>query len=463
MNTGLDISELVEFITPDMLDDVDGDSTTHRLVKELNSRRYESKDNSAQVTTILEIACDFFWAHMGCVIDIDFSSNAWEPVFWHELQGGSRISDKAKHWKLSYTEKEYIKAIVERDEAFTFRVATIETAFPGLYRRFRALDVNKVLGIPYSGARSGLILMLNPSLHLNRFALMYEFRNHLKDPLHQLWVSALSHHVMEDLRPIKDNDVVIRLMGELEIISIFGTIDADELRKMKGIVLFMFLCVQDGFRAGKTLTANRICDSIELDNKNNFKNMDKYVRRFNEKFQERIGGQPLILYDSSHYYLNPYYDIQTDLMRFNELMEAIGESVLEGMKTDLMKKLVKLYRGQIFSEYSSMYWAHDICQSVHRGFLETVEELCRTLDASRDYVAINKYVAKAIQTDRHNYRLYYWTLVALYKSDKQGMGEGVISVAHDLLDDHGFRNLRVALVNTKGLDQNLLRSAFAAY
>lgn len=442
---GKDVGKYVRFIYPEDLNAEDEEGVTHSVTKKIIEGLEQLSGITVKAHLVVKASAECFGAHRCYLVNMDVSNGDIDPLQRYDLEKGFAEADELERWSFGSEIRPYMEELFYRGRAFFVKMDDIRTDFPNEYQHLCEIGANCLLAVPTARLKKGLLVYVNPSWNENHFALIYGFRRTIDSLLNEQTRIDNAYHILGELLPEAENDVVMTLLGTLELRTIRGTIRADELKAMKeGIRLFLYLSVQPGFSASK----DRILEDLEgLDGRN----LNKQAERFNEKFKTIIGSEPFIVCEKHRIFLNPYYRITTDLIRFDEMKAALRESVHEGHSIRILKNLMKIYNGRILEMYIDEHWVIDMRDRYHARFLESAYQLLRYLYDRHQYSKLNGYASQAIHKDEHNHLLYYWNLVALCKSEKREMAIANMRIASDELDDEGWKELLRKLRETPGI------------
>jgi len=238
----------------------------------------------------------------------------------------------------------------------------------------------------------------------------------------------------------RDTDVVIHLLGNLEVYTSRGVIREADFKSPMMCKMLAYLALHP-----KTLTPPWKMVSVlwpeDIDDADNLsKNVKYLLYRFRQVFS-LISDYQLIESSVSGYRLNPELNIMTDLQLFDHYRNSIQGTPSLAHKVELLKKAVTIYEGHVFDSGNSEDWVMPTATHYALEYVGVVNELLKIMAEAKDYSDVIKYAAQSLEIEPGNMRAHYWRIFALYQSGATEMAKASLPMAQRNLTEEEYDDL----------------------
>ena len=404
---------------------------------------FEKPDHEEIIHKLLLATRDFYDAEWCGVIDTDIELGSWTPAVWYHEGSGFNGKTLFKQYESSSDFPHWLAAFKERRSIIVLGKEDIEKNFHEEREHYERLQTHHVIGIPYSRGNAGFFIIKNARKHQDDdiyakfilFGLSEEIREARR--LKYLRKSLKNDEVE------RDDEVVIKMFGGLEIHTKDGDIETGDLeRKRIGKIITLLatepthqmktttICDKLTISGGKIVDTGKVKDTIYL-----FRN--SYAPAFTEEH--------FIKTSEDGYCLNPELNIRTDLKIFEDLWAEVKVTSMVASKTIILQTMCDMYKTGFMPKYKEYRWAADIREHYAVIYFEAVVSLCELLFKEHDYSAVVRYVNEALDIFPRNTKLYYWKISALMQNRLKDRAEQELSRARKFLESEEYMTLRKLL------------------
>ena len=158
-----------------------------------------------------------------------------------------------------------------------------------------------------------------------------------------------------------------------------------------------------------------------------------------------ISDYRLVVSTPQGYQLNPELNIMTDVDTFDELWVQAQNAVTLQTKLELFKRVVELYKGDVFVSANAEHWLMPYEISYKYKCLGVYTELMKAYFESGNYITVQYYASMALKIDPANVDAYYWRIRAMKQKDSVGMVKGELKMAEHILSVEEYEELLMRL------------------
>lgn len=415
-------------------------------------------DPNSRMLIMLESINHFYGASWTGTIDVDLSLGIWTPTYWYDPVNGFMGETLFHKYEYSKDFNRWVEAINNTGRLFTLDVSKIEEDFPVEYAHYRRMEADEVYAVPFDGARKGFLIVRNPTMNKESRKLL-EFLVYLvSGELYKLWLLSRVHHSLKPMDVEEDNDLIISIFGDMAIQTKYGVIDVPAFGTTKIGRVIAYLALEKNHRASPATLARAICDGDPASDEliDSAKKVRQYIYHFKIDHGAVFGDNQLIILVNGEYMLNPYYNLKTDFARFDDLREKLRRLTDINTKINVLKSIVKLYRGIILNDTTDNEKFSDKVNDYHKRYIDCLMELCVLLKKKGDYDTIFSYTNRALSLEWSDHRIYRWNLLALHRTDNHSTGRKVARMAKRHLTEDAYKKMKKDLFSMNGNEIKLL-------
>ena len=124
-------------------------------------------------------------------------------------------------------------------------------------------------------------------------------------------------------------------------------------------------------------------------------------------------GNLLILCTKGEYHLNPNVSISLDVREFEEKIHVAKDTKNSQRKIQLYQQALSLYQGNFLEKFAMEAWIIPLSTYYYNLYLETVEELIKLLEASKQYDALIQLCRTVCTREKYQESFYEYLVKAL--------------------------------------------------
>ena len=426
-----------------------------QVVSALEENLHTSDDPKEIALQTLKVACEFYGGNWAGILEIDVELDVWNPLWWVNMENQDNTENLFNEFEFAKHVPTWTKAMREGTAVLIENAKNVKKAHPEEYDIYKRLQVDSVIGVPFGPNPTGFLAIRNPTRYVSRSSMMHILAYVIHRAMAQQKSIDSINHVLAPEEIESDKDVVINFLGALEFRTSKGIISERDLNSPKSSRVITYLLLNP--RAAHP--AFEIVDNIWPDASEKTDNLCNYIRGYIHTFRKSfslISEKPLILTGANGYHINREFNIKTDLQQFDLLWEKAQHTTSTSQKADLLKKAVKLYRGNVFETACDEHWIIGIVTHYKSRYIGVVNELLATLADSDDYTSVQRYATRAIELTPENVRAYYWLIKAMVKSECPELAKNEISRAKKNLTSEEYASLKKFILQDNAIPSESL-------
>lgn len=195
-----------------------------RTLKQLEANLHISDDPKEIAMGTLKTACDFYGGDWAGILEVDLDLGIWTPVWWYNTKQRDRTKDLIHEFEAAEFMPSWIQAMNDNDIIIVPDANAVKELRPDEYGVYQRLRVNSVIAAPFKPNPVGFLVIRNPQRYMEQPGMLI----YLAYVLHR----AMSQKKAMDSAKMKispenieqDTDVVIHLLGNLEVYTSKGVI-----------------------------------------------------------------------------------------------------------------------------------------------------------------------------------------------------------------------------------------------
>jgi DNA-binding SARP family transcriptional activator len=168
--------------------------------------------------------------------------------------------------------------------------------------------------------------------------------------------------------------------------------------------------------------------------------MKGLVYRLQQAFS-LISEHRLIKSTTNGYQINPELNIITDIQQFDHKLCSALNAFSNAQKTELLKKAVDLYEGDLLTSASAEHWLMSASVNYQHRYVGAVTELMKALEHDKQYRCMQIYASKALTIVPIDPGLYFWLIHSLHKQGHTGIARSELHAAKIKLLEEDYADL----------------------
>ena len=223
---------------------------------------------------------------------------------------------------------------------------------------------------------------------------------------------------------MKQNLIKVNMLGSFSVEISGNIIDDSKGRTYKAWLLLAYLLYcRDRMVSGNELIKVLYGDEDRENPQNAFRAVLHRVRTLLDSLDS--GSGDIILYRDGGYCINPEFEVESDVERFNEFCQAGISADNEERRAEYFLQAAALYRGPFLEKLSSEAWARSVAVFYHEKYLTLIKEVLSVLQTKKRTKDIIGLCMAALQFESYDEELYLYLMRNLLES---GNRQDVISV-----------------------------------
>jgi len=411
-----------------------------RTLKQLEANLHTSDDPEEIAMGTLKTACDFYEGDWAGILEVDLDLGIWTPVWWYNASAHDRTRQLMYEFEVAEFMPSWIQAMDQNEVIIVTDAAAVKDIRPDEYGVYQRLRVNSVIAAPFKPNPVGFLAIRNPKRYIDQPGMLIYLAYVLHRAMSQKKAMDSAKMKISPENITRDTDVVIHLLGNLEVYTSRGVIREADFKSPMMCKMLAYLALHP-----KTLTPPWKMVSVlwpeDIDDADNLsKNVKYLLYRFRQVFS-LISDYQLIESSVSGYRLNPELNIMTDLQLFDHYRNSIQGTPSLAHKVELLKKAVTIYEGHVFDSGNSEDWVMPTATHYALEYVGVVNELLKIMAEAKDYSDVIKYAAQSLEIEPGNMRAHYWRIFALYQSGATEMAKASLPMAQRNLTEEEYDDL----------------------
>lgn len=420
---------------------------TMKVARDLGGLEEElhlSDDADHIILRALKEACAFYDADWAGFLLVDFEMKVWFPYRWYNTNSTDQTKELMEEFESLECMKQWIESMRGNRPICIPDISVLKDSNPDEYNMYCKLRADSVLAVPVFPRPTGFLVVRNPKKNISPDATLmlrmiaYVMLTNIND-----LTSTEKMKRAHMPKNIKDpNDVIINMLGELEINTSTGVITEETMASPAVARLIVFLYLNKGKRfSARTLVAKIFADREESDIEHDIVNLRTQICRCRQ-FLESVSVKDLIKSAHSGYCFNEKYDIHSDVELFDEYIKNATNSISTLDRIDLLKGAVELYRGDLLSSAYGEDWITADLHHYHLKYIYAVNMLLDFLAANEAYSQVQHYAELSLKIASGNPKAYYWLIIAYNKLGSPETSDVIMMKAKSTLVAEDYKDLK---------------------
>lgn len=412
-----------------------------RELIELEHRLHNTEDHMEISIEVLKTACRFYDADWAGVLLVDMEAAMWRAEVWYDVQKGANKSILIEELEYSDDFSRWVRCLKESRPVIIENCDTVSD--PAEHRYYKNVGAKSILAVPFWRHPTGFLVLKNPRQHISN--------SHMLQVL--AYVAMLSTDRIVKIKSIEniekpielktDKDIMINVLGGLEIITAYGRVTQEKLNSEKGCKLITLLLLSQKpvqpWDIVNTLWPNDLA-------KDPMGNLRSLIHSLRTKL-DFIMDDYLIVASGHGYTLNPDYNIISDYTRFEKLVSSAINMPLSKERTALLITAFNLYKGNLLPAASGEHWI--IAESAHYStlYIKLVDALLDSLDEEEELWEIQDFSTRSLKIEPGNIRAYLYLIKTFLKTGSIEIAKQELLIAKQYLSEEDYLHLVDTLTN----------------
>lgn len=413
-----------------------------RTLRELEAHLHNTDDPDIIANDMLVSVTEFYDGDWCGFFDVDLTMKVWTPLMWYNRLTGGMTPTTFMDLEEGDFLHRWIESIQSGNPMIVPDVDALKDTHPEEYQIYNRLHVQSLMAVPFWKRPTGFLLVRNPKRYMGNTSLLQIMAFVAVSSVNE---KRLMDSTKMSLTPevIKsDTDIVINLLGDLEIITSKGVLTEEEIKSPRMCRMLVYLLLHPKRAASPYAISSAIWPDEDPDNAG--KNMKSLVYRFQRCFS-LISDYRLIDSSLPGYRINPELNIITDLQIFDQYWQEGQKSTSLTAKGNLMKKALEIYKNGVLPAYADEHWLIPTAAHYSLRYIGVLNELLSTLDMAHDYVCIHEYANTAIKAVPGSVDAYYWLIYAMNRLGTTEIAKNELRVAKQVLTYEEYCDLLIRL------------------
>lgn len=410
-----------------------------QVLSTLEAHVHESDDSKEIISHALKTACAFYNGDWAGFLEVDFSLGLWTPTVWYNAQ----TRDQAKTLLHEFESAECFHrwlAAMDGNRAIIIRdVERLNESEPLEYEFYKRQQCESLLAVPVKPRPTGFLVIRNPKRYIERSSMLQMLAFVILASLNEEnLIKGLKLSITPD--NIKhETDVIINLLGDLEIYTANGVLREADLKSPLICKLLAYMLVNKKSVIIPRHLAEALWPDDAVDTDMNQK-LRALIFRLRQAFN-LISEYQLIESITTGYCFNPKLHITTDLQQFDKLWDAAQNAASPVLKIEALKEIMRIYKGHVLDAAYDDHWLALTVNHYQLRYVGVTNELLNSLAEKKDYYNLHKYAIQSLSVETGNPQAYYWLIFAMANMGATEIAKSEIAMAKKCLTEEEFAEL----------------------
>ena len=410
-----------------------------QTLSKLESHMHESDDSREIITHTMKTACDFYGGDWVGFLEVDLELGLWTPTVWYNNNSEDKTDLLLHEFESAEFLHRWVTAMHNNKPIILPDIEQVKISEPGEYAVYKRLFCTSLLAVPVKPRPTGFLVVRNPSRYINHSSMLQMLAFVILASLNEEnLVQGLKMRISPDSIE-HDTDIIINLLGELEIYTSNGVLRESDLKSplICKLLAFMLINKKSVILPRTLMEALWPEDAIDTDQS---KNLRAVIFRLRQAFS-LISGYQLIESVTTGYCFNPQLHITTDLQLFDKLWDAAQNAGSTSIKVEALKEIMRIYKGHVLDAAYDDHWLNLTVSHYQVRYIGVTNELLKTLAEQKDFHNLHKYAAQSLSVEPGNPKAYYWLIYAMAQMGATEIAKSEIAMAKDYLTEEEFEEL----------------------
>ena len=217
---------------------------SRKLEKELvalEKRLHNTEDPMEITIEVLRTACEFYNADWAGVLFVDLEAEVWTAEAWYDAQKGAMKSTSIKGLEYAGDFVRWVQCLKENRPVILLDREEIASSNPTEYEFYKLVGATSILAVPFWKHPTGFLVLKNPKTYASNSHMLQILAYVAMMSAEQLAKTKSAEHIVRPMEIRDGKDLIINVLGRLEITSAIGTVTQEKLSSDKGCKLLTYL------------------------------------------------------------------------------------------------------------------------------------------------------------------------------------------------------------------------------
>lgn len=407
-------------------------------LRALEAKLHSEEDPELIAKITLMAAAEFYDGDWCGIIEGDLEMEAWCPVLWYDCETKGMTETRFRELEELTSFEGWVQALYDCKPVIIPDTKVYKNSNPVEYELYNRCKADSIIAVPFWKNPIGFMIVRNPKRYI-------EYSSFLQMLAYVVFSSVTEKKLLDreskSFSPEtikKDTDVIVNLLGKLEIITSKGVLKEEELNAPVTCRFLAYMFLHRKQANHPSIIYEAIWEDDDFSKAGS--KVKATVFRINNAFGI-VSNEKLIVSTLQGYQINPSLNIIMDVELFDEYWHQAQNAVTLQAKIELLKSATQLYRGDVFESSSGEHWllSHEIAYKYK--CLGIYNELMKAYFDTQNYASVQYYAGNALKIDPANADAYYWMIRAMKKKDSMSMVKGELKMAEHVLDPAEYDEL----------------------
>lgn len=425
-----------------------------QMQRSLVANLHKSSSPAESVQHALAAACTFYGGDWAGFLVVDMDLNLWTPYMWHNADPNDKTLSVLNEIESSEFLQRWVAGMKSNSPIILHDCSAVRKESPREYAMYQRLNMRSVMAVPVRPFPTGFLVVRNPT--------RYTANSNMLQLLSYVVVKGVSEKQRNDSIRLtwspemirSDKDIIINLLGELEVFTSNGFLRESDLNSPKISCLLAYLTLHPT----RSIPARELAEALWPDESevqsNPGQNLKQLVFRLRQHCG-KISDQPLIITTGAGYQLNPELHVMTDIQQFKRLRSLADSFSTTPLKVGLLTNALELYRGAMLPSASGNHWVIPTARRFELEYLEVADELMKTLFELRDFKDLLGLTHQVLQHSSGHVKAYFWLIMAARQLGSEEFASKALQDARKLLMKEEYSELTRQLEAHKDIPYTL--------
>ena len=409
-----------------------------QTLSQMEQRLHNSDDPERIIMDVLKAAAEFYDGDWAGILDADLTMKIWSMLWWYNRKTGDMSPNRFKDIEEGENLVRWIEALIHGNPVLIPDTEALAADYPAEYALLKDNGVRSMIAVPFWKRPTGFLVVRNPKRYLTRSSILKMMAFVATSSINEKRLMDRTRMTLKSEFIQKDNDILIRLFGGLQITTPKGVITEADLNSLKLVRLIAYLALNGKYPSPIRDIVNAVWPEgdADLDGKNL-----KYLVYRLQRIFSLISDHRLIESTGNGYRLNTELNVILDVRIFEEYWRQAQITSDPYAKGCLLKKAMELYKHGVLPSLAGEQWIMPTIAHYGLRYVGVVNQLLASLEKAHDYVCIYEYANIAIQSLPGNLDAQYWLIYSMNRLGNQDIARNQLRAAEQVLTDEDYKEL----------------------
>lgn len=414
-----------------------------QVLSTLEAHVHESDESREIIGHALKTACEFYGGDWAGFLEVDFSLSLWTPTVWYNNLTGDQSKTLLHEFESAECFHRWLDAMNGNRAIIIPDVEQVKESDHMEYEFYIKQHCKSLLAVPVKPRPTGFLVIRNPKRYIERSSMLQMLAFVILASINEEnLIKGLKLRITPDYIE-HDTDVIINLLGDLEIYTANGVLRETDLKSplICKLLAYMLINKKSVIIPRHLTEALWPDDSVDSDMNQKLRAL---VFRLRQAFN-LISEYQLIESITTGYCFNPKLHITTDLQQFDKLWDTAQNAASTVIKIEALKEIMRIYKGSVLDAAYDDHWLTLTVNHYQLRYIGVTNELLKSLAEKKDYYNLHKYAIQSLSVESGNPKAYYWLILAMANMGATEIAKSEIAMAKKCLTEEEFAELENAI------------------